>query len=44
MPFRKPQERVYTVFAFLFEYGWDLIPRLLQALDIESFRTHEVEL
>jgi len=43
-PFRKAQERVYTVFSFLFEHGWELIPRLLDTLDIESFEINEVEL
>lgn len=44
MPFRKPQERVYSVCSFLFQYGWDLIPRLIAALDIDSFEMNEVEL
>ena len=43
-PWRKPQERVYTVFSFLFEQGWGLIGRLLNELDIESFSMNEVEL
>ncbi len=43
-PWRKPQERVYTVFSFLFEQGWGLIGRLLDELDIESFSMNEVEL
>jgi bacillithiol synthase len=43
-PWRKPQERVYTVFSFLFEHGWDLIPRLLDEMDIVSFAMNEVEL
>jgi len=43
-PGHKPQERVYSVVSFLFEYGWELIPRLIDALDIESFRMNEVEL
>ncbi|MCP4643265.1 MAG: bacillithiol biosynthesis cysteine-adding enzyme BshC [bacterium] len=43
-PWRKPQERVYTVVSFLFQHGWGLIGRLLDELDIESFRTNEVEL
>ena len=44
MPWRKPQERVYTVFSFLFEHGWELIQRLLNEIDIESFQLNEVEL
>ena len=43
-PWRKPQERVYTVFSFLFEHGWDLTSRLLRRLDIDSFSMNEVEL
>lgn len=43
-PFRKPQERVYTVFSFLFEHGWDLVPRIVREIDIESFETQEIEL
>ena len=42
MPWRKPQERVYTVFSFLFEHGFGLIPRLIRELDIESFAMNEV--
>ena len=43
-PNRKPQERVYNVFSYLFEYGWGLVPRLLDELDIDSFELTEVEL
>ena len=43
-PGRKPQERVYTVFSFLFEHGWGLAARLVEELDIESFAMKEVEL
>lgn len=43
-PWRKPQERVYTVFSFLFEHGPGLIQRLIDELDVESFRMNEVEL
>ncbi|MBI2421665.1 MAG: bacillithiol biosynthesis cysteine-adding enzyme BshC [Candidatus Hydrogenedentes bacterium] len=43
-PFRKPQERVYSVFSHLFEYGWELIPRLIAELDVESFTMNEIEL
>lgn len=43
-PDRKPQERTYTIFSFLFAHGWGLVPRLLEALDIESFDTTEIEL
>ena len=43
-PMRKPQERVFTVFSFLFEHGPQLIQRLLAVLDVESFKLNEVEL
>ncbi len=43
-PERKPQERAYCVASFLFEYGWELVPRLIETLDIESFHMNEVEL
>jgi bacillithiol synthase len=43
-PWRKPQERVYTVFSYVFEHGWGLIPQLLRELSIDSFEMNEVEL
>lgn len=43
-PYGKPQERVYTPFAFLFEHGWDLVERIRDELDIESFVTTELDL
>ncbi len=43
-PWRKPQERVYTICSFLFEYGWELVPRLTEELDIRSFTTQEIVL
>jgi bacillithiol biosynthesis cysteine-adding enzyme BshC len=43
-PLRKPQERVLSVFSFLFEHGFGLIPRLIKELDIDSFTTTEIEL
>jgi bacillithiol biosynthesis cysteine-adding enzyme BshC len=43
-PWRKPQERVYTVFSFLFEQGWGLVARLLEKLEVESFAIQEIEL
>ena len=43
-PNRKPQERVYNVFSYLFEQGWGLIPRLIDEIDVESFEMTEVEL
>jgi len=43
-PLRKPQERVCNIFSFLFEHGWDLVPRLIEAIDIDSFEMKEIEL
>ncbi len=43
-PGRKPQERHYTVFSWLFQYGWELVPRLAAALDHDDFSLQEVEL
>jgi len=43
-PGRKAQERVYSIFSFLFEHGGGLIPRLLGELDVTSFKMNEVEL
>lgn len=44
MPERKPQERVYTVFSYLFEHGWGLVDRLSEALNSETFAMNEIEL
>lgn len=43
-PARQPQERHYTIFSWLFAYGFDLIPRLNAALDYRSAALQEVEL
>ena len=43
-PFRKPQERVYSVVPWLFEHGWDLIPRLLDRMDPMQHGIQEIEL
>ncbi|MBM3290356.1 MAG: bacillithiol biosynthesis BshC, partial [Candidatus Hydrogenedentes bacterium] len=43
-PFRKPQERVYTIVSFLFEHGWDLVPRIVREIDIERSEMNEIEL
>ena len=43
-PARRPQERYYNVFSFLFKQGWGLIDRLIQDLNVESFEMNEVEL
>lgn len=44
MPLRKPQERVLCVFSFLFEHGWDLIPRLAREIDPHRHDGQEIEL
>ncbi len=43
-PERKPQERYYTLFSWLFQYGWDLIPRIIRELDAADQDVQEVEL
>ncbi len=43
-PFRKPQERVYCIVPWLFEHGWDLIPRLVERLDATHHGVQELEL
>ncbi|MFP4499857.1 MAG: bacillithiol biosynthesis cysteine-adding enzyme BshC [Candidatus Hydrogenedentota bacterium] len=43
-PYRKPQERVYCVFSYLFAQGWGLTPRLIDALDVHNFDVQEIEL
>ncbi|MCC6696492.1 MAG: bacillithiol biosynthesis cysteine-adding enzyme BshC [Candidatus Hydrogenedentes bacterium] len=43
-PWRRPQERVYTVFSYLFEHGTDLIARLTREMDVTSFNLNEIEL
>jgi uncharacterized protein YllA (UPF0747 family) len=43
-PHRKSQERVLNVFSFLFSYGWGLVPRLLQELDVQTTTMQEIEL
>lgn len=43
-PERKPQERYYTIFSWLFQYGWDLVPRLARSLTHRDFAVQEVEL
>lgn len=34
-PWRRPQERVFTVFSYLFEHGWDLIARIVEDIDVD---------
>jgi len=43
-PDKKAQERHYSIFSFLFEQGWDLIPRLLDEMDIGPNAMNEIEL
>ena len=43
-PRRKPQERMHTIYAYLFEHGWEIMDILLQDIEIESFEMNEVEL
>jgi bacillithiol biosynthesis cysteine-adding enzyme BshC len=43
-PDRGFQERHYCAFSFVFEQGWDFVPRLLKLLDSTRFETQEVEL
>ncbi len=43
-PMRKPQERVLTIFSFLFEHGPTLIGRLINEIDPESKQVQEIEL
>ena len=43
-PWRRPQERVYTVFSYLFEHGTELIVRLTEEMDVTSFNLNEIEL
>jgi bacillithiol biosynthesis cysteine-adding enzyme BshC len=43
-PGRKRQERVYTIFSYVFEHGWGIVPRLMKAMDVTSFSENELEL
>lgn len=43
-PWRKPQERVYTVFSFLFGQGWGLVDRIAHGLDVHQFHMNEIDL
>lgn len=43
-PHRKPQERVFTIFSFLFEHGPGLIGRLMNEIDPEANQVQEIEL
>ncbi|MCC6488923.1 MAG: bacillithiol biosynthesis cysteine-adding enzyme BshC [Candidatus Hydrogenedentes bacterium] len=43
-PWRRPQERVYTVFSYLFEHGAELIAHLTREMDVTSFTLNEIEL
>jgi uncharacterized protein YllA (UPF0747 family) len=43
-PWRRPQERVYTPYSFVFQWGRDFIERVLSEIDIHSFEMNEVRL
>lgn len=43
-PMRKPQERVYCLVSWLFDYGWELIPTLMDRLDAQTEDLQEIEL
>jgi bacillithiol biosynthesis cysteine-adding enzyme BshC len=43
-PHRMPQERYYCIFSWLFEYGWELIPRLLAEIDTRKSGVQEITL
>ncbi len=43
-PNRQPQERVYSIFSFLFAHGFELIPRLIEAIDARRFDVQEITL
>ena len=42
-PMRKPQERVFSPFSYLFSQGPGLVARLLDELSLDYTRTQEVE-
>ena len=43
-PHRKPQERVYGAASWLFEHGWELVPRLAAQLDLDARGVQEIVL
>lgn len=43
VPLRKPQERILSVFSFLFRDGWPLIERMLEELDWTKRELQELE-
>lgn len=43
-PLNKPQERVLSVFTFLFEHGWPLIERMTDELELDTLELQEMEL
>jgi len=43
-PLNKPQERVLSVFSFLFEHGWSLIDRMTHELELDTLEIQEMEL
>ncbi len=44
VPHRKPQERTFTVFSYLFEHGPGLIGRLMNEINPEANDVQEIEL
>ena len=43
-PMNKPQERVFSVFSFLFEHGWGLIDRMSADIELDTVELQEIEL
>ncbi len=43
-PRHMPQERVLSVFSFIFEHGWPLITRMQQVLEPDTVELQEMEL
>lgn len=42
-PYRKPQERVYCILPWLFEHGWDFVPRLMESFEAGAYGVREIE-
>ncbi len=43
-PMNKPQERVLSIFSFLFEHGWGLIDRMSADIELDTVELQEIEL
>lgn len=43
-PLNRPQERVLSIFSFLFEHGLPLIQQMMDSLDAKKFTPQEMEL